>query len=147
MHAEGGPFRSFEEKAMLYGPLLSPWVHAKLCLLFANACFGKASVQKWSLGQALAFTISLWLVRAPFPLTRSNCGAATHTRASLQVSAGHGILLDWSTFKISWRVAVQFWASSFAAALANGICLAYVYARAPAAAKPKTTPTKRKAAK
>ena len=48
---------------------------------------------------------------------------------------------------ISYRVAVQFWAGSFAAATANAMCLAYVYARAPAAAKPKTTPTKRKAAK
>lgn len=126
MRSPDGPFRSFDEPLMLY-PLLSPFVHAKLTLLFANACFGKLAVHRWTLAQALAFTLSLWAV-----------------------SAGHGIFLDLCVFKMSWRVAVKFWAGSLGGAVANGASLAYVYSRrggGGGGAKLKTTPTQRKQAK
>jgi len=101
MSAPGGPFRPLRSAAMLYPPLLAPAVQAALSLALALACFGEPAVRAWGVAEACRFTALAWA-----------CTSA------------HGILLDLCVFKMTWRVAVQWWAGSLAAALAAGVCMA-----------------------
>ena len=101
MAAPGGPFRPMQSAAMLYPPLVAPAVQALLTLALAVACFGEPAVRAWGVAEACRFTALAWA-----------CTSA------------HGILLDLCVFKMTWRVAVQWWAGSLAAALAAGVCMA-----------------------
>ena len=100
MSAPGGPFRSMKTLAMLYPPLLAPAVQAALSLAMAALCFGAPAVRSWSAETAIGFTVALWLC-----------------------SAAHGILLDYAVFRMTWRVALQWWVGSFCQALIVGWCM------------------------
>ena len=101
MSAPGGPFRPMRSAVMLYPPLIAPAVQAALSLALAVACFGEPAVRAWGVAEACRFTALVWA-----------CTSA------------HGILLDLCVFKMTWRVAAQWWAGSLAAALAAGVCMA-----------------------
>ena len=104
-------FRDHADLRMLYPPFFSPFVHSFLVLLFALACFGPPAVARWTFADAARFTLSAWAT----------------------VSAGHGILLEYCVFRISWRIVVQFWFGTLAAALTTAYALARVYSDRPAA--------------
>ncbi len=99
-------FRSKRELAMLYPPLLGPFVQALLTLLLALALFREPAVSRWAWAEAASFTTAVWL-----------CTSA------------HGIWLDYCVFRISWRPLLQFLLGSFVAALTTAFALVRVFGR------------------
>lgn len=104
-HAELGSsptFRSMKDPLMLYPVLIAPFVSSLLCNLLARGLFGAAAVAAWSLSDALRFALALWAC-----------------------SAFHGIFMDWTVFRISWRVVVHWWGGSLVGAFATACAMHY----------------------
>ena len=89
---------------MLYSPLAAPFVSAALTLFLAVGCFGEPAVRAWDLAAAARFAGGLWLA-----------------------SAGHGIWLDYTVYRVSWRIPANFWCGSLAAAMATAVALTKIY--------------------
>jgi len=101
MGAPTGPFRPLKE--MMYPVIGAPWVQSLLTVSLARFLFGDATVASWGFNGALRFTTAAWLA-----------------------SAFHGIVLDYTVFRISWRVVLSWWAGSFAAAVATAYAISVV---------------------
>ena len=99
-------FRPLTSAIMLYPPLAAPFVSSALTLFFAVGCFGPAAVSAWGVPEAARFAVGLWLV-----------------------SACHGIWLDYTVYRISWRMLANFWCGSFTTAIVSASALALVHNR------------------
>lgn len=89
-----GPFRSMEDSRMLYPPFISGLVNASL-LLWCKSFLGLNVA-----GMEYRYAFALWVM-----------------------GAGHGVLMDYSCYKISAKTAAHFWVSTLATALMNGYLL------------------------
>ena len=101
MALKNGPFRDLSSPLMLYFFLCAPTVQALATYTLASSFFGANTVAGWSDEEAVRFTVSLW--------------AAT---------SAHGILLDYTTFRISPRILVHFWVGSLTTAAIIGVAMA-----------------------
>ena len=100
MAARGGPFRDFKDPRSLYFPFIAPIVSALLTRALAIGLFSAPVVAAWSRADGARFALALW--------------AAT---------SAHGIVLDYTVFRISPRILAMFLVGSCVGAACTGALL------------------------
>lgn len=96
-------FRSVQDPRMLYPLLGSPFVRSGLDVFLAMACFGENAVRSWAPENAVSFCVLVWFC-----------------------NAFHGIFLDYSCLKMTWRTPLNWWMGSFLSSVVSGYVMGYV---------------------
>ena len=104
--ASNAVFRDRRDSRMLYPLLGSPLVGPTAVLVLAISCFGlgPSGLGAFSLGDSARFALCLWLA-----------------------SAFNGVLMDFSVFRVSWRILLGWWAGSLGSLLAIAYAMNVFY--------------------
>lgn len=101
---KNGIFRPLRDPLMAYYPFLFPLVNSILMLALALALYGDSPVRGWGYREGVRFVVAVWAT-----------------------TSLHGIVLDFTTFRISTKVFLSFILGSFVNSLIVGYCMGSFY--------------------